>query len=152
MLTDAEMRQYENLVREADRREIKSFVSDKVFRLRRKVEATVRPMDCIWVRKWKTRPTSECKGEVKSRLVVRGFLDPQKRHVSRYSSTATRLSQRLLVSLSVEHHFELEQWDIGNAFLKGFSFKVMREMCQKFGITVPDVERHVFITLPGNVW
>ena len=46
----------------------------------------------------------------------------------------------------------MEQWDIGNAFLKGFSFKVMREMCGRFGITVPDVERQVFITVPGNVW
>ena len=56
------------------------------------------------------------------------------------------------MSLSVEHRFELERLDIGNAFLKGFSFKVMREICQKFGITVPDVERQVFITVPGNVW
>ena len=85
MLTDAELRQYENLVRDADRREIKSFVSDKVFSLRRKSDATVRSMDCIWVRKWKTRPSAKNKGEIKSRLVVRGFLDPQKRHVSRYS-------------------------------------------------------------------
>ena len=25
-------------------------------------------------------------------------------------------------------------------------------MCQRFGITVPDVERQVFITVPGGVW
>ena len=56
------------------------------------------------------------------------------------------------MSLSVEHRFDVEQWDIGNAFLKGFSFKVMREMCQRFGITVPDVERQVLITVPGGVW
>ena len=62
------------------------------------------------------------------------------------------MSRRILVSLAVEHGLELEQWDIGNAFLKGFSFDVMRQMCQKFGITVPDVERQVVITVPGNVW
>ena len=28
----------------------------------------------------------------------------------------------------------------------------MRQICQKFGITVPDVERQVTITVPGNVW
>ena len=104
------------------------------------------------MRKRKQRPTQHHRGEVKSRLVVRGFLDPQKRHVARYSGTATRLSQRLLVSLAVEHGFDLEQWDIGNAFLTGFSFKVMRQMCQKFGITVPDVERRVTITPCGEVW
>ena len=115
MMTDAEMRQHEDLVREADHKEIKSFVSDKVFRLRRRAEATVRPVDCIWVRKWKTRPSKGVRGEVKSRLVVRGFLDPQKRHVSRYASTARRLSQRLLVSLSVEHRFDVEQCGINTA-------------------------------------
>ena len=100
---------------------------------------------CRGLRKWKGK-------EVKSRLVVRGFRDPQKAMVARYSSTATRLSQRLLCSLAVENNFGLEQWDIGNAFLKGFSFDKMREMCTLFGITVPDVERKVWITVPGNVW
>ncbi len=28
----------------------------------------------------------------------------------------------------------------------------MRLMCQKFGIAVPDVEREVYIAVPGNVW
>ena len=145
MLTEQDLRDYSDLVYEADLKEIQSFVSDKVFKLCQRTSAKQRPMSCLWVRKRKG-------DEVKARPCVRGFLDPQKRHVSRYSSTATRLSQRLLVSLSVEHHFELEQWDIGNAFLKGFSFKVMREMCPKFGITVPDCARQVFITVPGNVW
>ena len=57
-----------------------------------------------------------------------------------------------MVSLAVEYEFDLEQWDIGNAFLKGFSFAMMKTMCQKFGITVPDVERKVYITPPGNAW
>ena len=28
----------------------------------------------------------------------------------------------------------------------------MREVCQRFGMTVPDVEPQVFITVPDNVW
>ena len=102
-------------------------------------------MSCLWLRKWKGE-------EVRSRLVVRGFLDPQKKMVARYSSTATRLSQRLLCSLVVENDFELEQWEIVNAFLKICSFDRMRGMCALFGITVPDGGRRVWITVPGNVW
>ena len=79
-------------------------------------------------------------------------MDQQKKMVARYSSTASRLSQRLLCSIAVENEFDVEQWDIGNAFLKGFSFDKMREMCTKFGITIPDVERRVCIKVPGNVW
>ena len=113
MLSQEELHTHEALVREADAREVKSFIDDKVFKLVRRDAVNIRTMDCIWVRKSKRKPTPKDRGEIKSRLVVRGFLDPQKRHVSRYSSTATRLSQRLLVSLVVEHRFELEQWSIG---------------------------------------
>ena len=98
MLTSDELRQHEGFVREADKREMKSFVDDKVFRLIKREESSVRTMDCLWIRKWKRRPSANDHGEVKSRLVVRGFLDPQKRHVAKYSSTATRLSQRCLVT------------------------------------------------------
>ena len=144
MLSEADLAKHEQLVREADMREIKSFVDDKVFRvaLRSQAKST---MSCLWLRKWKG-------AEVKSRLVVRGILAPQKKMVARYSSTATRLSQRLLCSLAVENQFELELWGIGNAFLKGFSFDKMNELCTMFGITVPDVERKVWITVPGTVW
>ena len=109
MLTTDELFRHSALVQAADEWEIKSFVDDKVFQLIRRQDAPVRPMDCLWVRKWKRKPTANDPGEVKSRLVVRGFLDPQKRHVSRYSGTATRLSQRMLVSLAVAHGLELEQ-------------------------------------------
>ena len=114
MLSPEDLVKYKDLVREADEKEIKAFVSDKVFKVVPLKDATNK-MNCLWLRTWK--------GDiVKSRLVVRGFLDKQKKMVSRYSSTASRLSQRLLCSLAVENDFDLEQWDIGNAFLKGFSF------------------------------
>ncbi len=62
--------------------------------------------------------------------MVRRFLYPQKAHAFRYSGTATKLSRRLLVSLAVGNDLDLEQWEIGNAFLKGFSFELMRRLCQ----------------------
>ena len=56
------------------------------------------------------------------------------------------------MSLSVEHRLDVEQWGIGNAFLKGFMLKVMREVCQRVGITMPVVESQVFIAVVGVVW
>ena len=78
MLTTDELFRHSALVQAADEREIKSFVDDKVFQLIRRQDAPVRPMDCLWVRKWKRKPTANDPGEVKSRLVVRGFLDSQR--------------------------------------------------------------------------
>ena len=44
--------------------------------------------------KWKRRPTKGDPGEVKSRLVVRGFLDPQKKHVDRTKRDEAKLLYR----------------------------------------------------------
>ena len=67
----------------------------------------------------------------------------RRKTVARYSSTATRLSQILLCSLAVENEFELEQWDIGNAFLKGFSFEVLNAEAAP-----GSVRRAAYFTLP----
>ena len=95
MLSHEDLHKYEHLVREADARGINSFVDDKVFQVTPRPHAD-NTMSCLWFRKWKGQ-------DINSRLVVRGFLNPQKKMVARYSSTATRLSQRLLCSLAVEH-------------------------------------------------
>ena len=64
MLTEAEVREFDALVREADMREVKSFVDDEVFRTDKRQNANVRPMDCLWIRKWKRRPAKNDKDEV----------------------------------------------------------------------------------------
>ena len=73
MLSEEDLRKHEKLVREADMKEIKSFVDDKVFKvaLRSQAKST---MSCLWLRKWKGK-------EVKSRLVVRGSLDLSLIHI-----------------------------------------------------------------------
>ena len=51
----------------------------------------------------------------KSRLCIRHFLDPQGTLVPTEYSTASRFSQRPLLSLASMFRFSLESWDVGNA-------------------------------------
>ena len=84
---------------------------------------TYKPIDAIWVRKWKWYLVDGKRiRKVKSRLCARGFLDAQAQQLPTGATTATKLSQRLLVSLSVLLGFKLETWDVSGAFLKGFPF------------------------------
>ena len=86
----------------------------------------------------------------KSRLCARGCLDSQKELLSTRSTTATRLSQRMLLSTAANSSWEIESWDVSGAFLKGLSFDKVREILQSKGITTP-VQR-VAVMAPANVW
>ena len=105
-------------------------------------------MDAIWVRKWKRMPDGKL--EIKSRLCLRGYLDPQKDMLSSRATTATRLSQRLLISMSVLLDFDIGSLDVSTAFLKGFSWKKLEETLRKKGLEA--VSRVVLFEPPANVW
>ena len=134
----------------SDRAELKQFIDEKVFK---KVLLTDLPVetalvDATWVRKFKR--TSNKTLKAKSRLCARGFLDPQKEELPTRSTTATRLSQRLVLSIAATHSFSVRSWDVSGAFLKGLTFRRIQEILQKKGISVPD--RKVAIIPPPNVW
>ena len=66
------------------------------------------------------------------------------------ATTATKLSQKLLVSLANIFDLKIETWDVSGAFLKGFPFPKVREhLRQKGHVTV---KRDVSIRPPDNVW
>ncbi len=150
ILTEEDLWWYEAEVIAADRKEVANFMHFKAFKCCRVSDARKRPLSCVWVRRWKRMPDGTF--EIKSRLCVRGFLGPRRHQLSRHSSTATRLSEKLVVSNSVNNDFELESWDIGAAFLQGASFENMKNMCKELGIPTPDLNREVWITVPENVW
>lgn len=106
-------------------------------------------IDAKWVRKWKRMPDKKLK--VKSRLCARGCLDQQKAMLTTRSTTATRLSQRILVSQAARKKGKtMESWDIGGAFLKGMDFKTIQKTLQKKGMSSPN--RKVILFPPLNVW
>ncbi|CAJ1430110.1 unnamed protein product, partial [Effrenium voratum] len=134
-------------VEAADLKEIEQFVNEGAFTKIHRSAWTddMVFVDAIWVRKYKR--LSDRKRIVKSRMCARGFLDKQKDQLATRSTTATRLSQRLLLSQAAMNGFELESLDVAGAFLKGFTFEKIHR--QK-GITTPT--RKVVIFPPANVW
>lgn len=94
-------------VNAADLAEVKQFVDEGAFEKihKSKITADMVVVDARWVRKKKRYPDRSIR--IKSSLCARGFLDQQKNLLTTRSTTATRLSQRILVKLL--HHGE-EVW------------------------------------------
>ena len=134
---------------QSDRAELKQFIDEKVF-VKVKLDQLPKEVvlvDATWVRKYKRTD----KGlKPKSRLCARGFLDPMKSELPTRSTTATRLSQRLVLSMAATHQLEVTSWDISGAFLKGFSFERIRQILRQRGVSSPP--RRVVIVPPANVW
>ncbi|CAE7557756.1 RE2, partial [Symbiodinium sp. CCMP2456] len=130
-------------VEEADAAEIKQFVETSSFQKMHVNSLTSETViiDSVWVRKWK---------KVKSRLCARGCFDKQKDLLTTRSTTATRLSQRIVLSVSANEDLDAESWDISGAFLKGLTFERVRELLKARGVTSP--VRKVVIVAPANVW
>ena len=92
----------------SDKAELKQFVDEKVFGkvLLDDLPQGTALVDATWVRKFKrTGRTANKTLKAKSRLCARGFLDPQKEELPTRSTTATRLSQRLVLSVASTHSF-----------------------------------------------
>ena len=74
-------------------------------------------MSSRWVVQWKQLPSGEY--TIKARLVVRGFEDPQGYGTETYSPTASRMGQRVLLSIATLEGWDVVSLDIGTAFLQG---------------------------------
>ena len=104
-------------------------------------------VDGVWVRRRKDRK----KGIIRSRCCGRGFLDRQKTCIDRHSSTASRLSHKLLCSMAMQLDFKLEAWDISSAFLQGRKFSEISQRAAELGHEVR-AHRRVWFRPPANVW
>ena len=150
VLTEGDLTKHWHDFEVSDAAEIKQFVDEKAFTKIHvtKVTDNMTVVDCTWVRKYKRMPDGTRKA--KSRLCARGFLDPQRHDMPTRSTTATRLSQRLVLSMCTIYNMIMESWDISGAFLKGFSFEKVRQLLLKKGIHSP--VRQVALIPPANVW
>ena len=137
------------LVEESDAKEVAQFVDEKAFepvRLRDAPEGTV-IVDGTWVRRWTWKLGKRI---VKSRMCARGCFDPQKDFLATRSTTASRLSQRILISTAALMGEDPESWDVSGAFLKGLTFDRIRAILLSQGIKTPI--RSVILVPPFNVW
>ena len=148
-LTDRDLAELWPQVEAGDRKELESFVTHDVFQLMKKTNAWTSVLDAVWVRKKKRQPDGTL--VVKCRLCIRGFLDPQKWFLPTRATTASRMSQRMLLSIAALMGWDVESLDVGNAFLQGFSFEMMTEALKKRGLK-PVENRQVLLEPPANVW
>ncbi|CAE7659853.1 unnamed protein product [Symbiodinium microadriaticum] len=66
------------------------------------------------------------------------------------STTATRLSQRIVLSTAATNEMDCESFDVSGAFLKGFMFEKIRQILRSKGVVSP--VRNVVVIPPANVW
>ena len=150
VLTDEDLCQHWHEFEVADEAELRQFIQEKAVTKVHKTKVTddMVVVDCTWVRKFKRM--SDGSRKATSRLCARGFLDPQRYDMPTRSTTATRLSQRLVLSMCTLYNMTMESWDISGAFLKGFSFERVRQLLQRKGISTP--VRVVAVVPPANTW
>ena len=115
-------------VDEADGKEIGQFVAEDAFEPKRLSELppNCAVIDGIWVRKWKR--SADLKRVVKSRMCVRGCHDPWKSMMNNRSSTATRLSQRLILVAAANNNDDVESWDVAGGLPEGADLQGTVEM------------------------
>ena len=122
-LTASDMKLHAKEVEAALRKEIKSFVDNKTFKVNLR-SACPNICSSKWVMKWKLVGGIRV---IKARLTVRGFEDLAT-DLSTFASTASRWGQRLILSVCVQRAWDLFTVDISVAFLQGLSFDELATM------------------------
>ena len=118
LLTADEMRENAEACLDAMFRELKTWHDLKCFSRKRRSEA-VCTIDTRWVFKWKY---VDGKRTIRARLTLRGFKEFGADNQSNFAATATKWSQRLIVSECVLRSWCLASTDISKAFLQGVSY------------------------------
>ena len=119
LLTADEVRDHAAEVTKAILSELRTWQSFKCFKRRARVEAPC-IIDAKWVYKWKY-----VQGEriIRARLCLRGFKETGADDQTNFASTASRFSQKLLVSECVLRGWVLASSDVPKAFLQGVSYE-----------------------------
>ena len=123
LLTKEELLEHADAVVQATIDELKTWQGFDCFQRRQRSEAPC-VIDVKWVHKWKLVKGKRC---IRARLCLRGFKESGADYQSNYSATASRFSQRLLVSECVLREWSLASSDVPKAFLQGVSYQELAE-------------------------
>ena len=122
-LTPQDIKENAAMVREACLAEVRAFQDNKTYEVADKSSCS-NVCTSRWVLRWKL---VDGKRIVKARLTIRGFQDMQD-NMSTYASTASRWTQRLVLSVAVQRLWRLFVADISTAFLQGMSFTELAKL------------------------
>jgi len=135
ILTPQETKDHWPEVIAAMKKELETWVKLKC--ISRKPRDTARNViDVRWVLKWKqdaetqaADSTVESRKEwvIRARLCLRGFKDLDAKGLDSYAGTASRYTQRILVSEAVLRKWHLATTDISKAFLQGVTYEELAE-------------------------
>ncbi|CAE7203568.1 RE1 [Symbiodinium sp. CCMP2592] len=123
LLTQDEVRLHAAEVTQAVLNELKTWQSFKCFARKPRSQCSC-IIDAKWVYKWKY-----VKGvrTIRARLCLRGFKESGADDQSNFATTASRFSQRLLVSECVLRGWVIASSDVPKAFLQGVSYDELAE-------------------------
>ena len=127
LLTEQEIKNHSSEVLQAMLDELNTWNGFRCFKRINK-EETKCIIDTKWVLKWKLKGGVR---HIRARLCLRGFKESGCDDDTNYSATASRLSQRLLVSEAVLRSWTLASTDIPKAFLQGVSYQELSESTNK---------------------
>ena len=119
LLTKEEMKTHSAECLDAVQAELQTWKDLKCFTRRPRCEAPT-IIDTKWVFKWKHIGGAR---KIKARLTLRGFKESGADEQSNYAATATKWSQRLIVSECVLRKWHLASTDISKAFLQGVTYQ-----------------------------
>jgi hypothetical protein len=119
-LTAADVRKYWPLVEEAIRKECAAFQSMGTYELQLR-EGAKNVCSSRWVHRFKIIDGVR---SVKSRLTIRGFEDLSAGSEN-YAGTATRWSQRVIISVAIQKSWRIFITDVSTAFLRSMTFEQM---------------------------
>lgn len=142
-LTKEDEKTYHKEVDEAKEKEIRNYCVHSAIRCILASGKEWNILSATWVLTFKIDTTTG-KWIVKARLCLRGFQDLQGKDVLKYSPTASRVGQRLLISTSVLRAWELISIDISAAFLQGLPMSTVK--------TRTGEDRVVWCRPPKDVW
>ena len=151
VLTAQDIKTHWEAVQEACRSEIQSFKDHGTYEVKR---ATDCPNTCSskWVFRFK-----EINGKkaVKARLTVRGFEDLA-RDMQCFSATASRWTQKVILSVAVQRGWELMMADVATAFLQGMTFQELSALqgtpVRQVAFRPPKGSEHWFQKLEGTAY
>ena len=127
LLTPEEIHDNASSVTQAILDELKTWQGYKCFRRRPRAESPC-VIDVRWVYKWKF-----VKGErkIRARLCLRGFKETGADDQSNFSATASRFSQKTIVSECVLREWTIASSDVPKAFLQGVSYEELSQATQR---------------------
>eukprot|EP00439_Symbiodinium_sp_Y106_P057262 s2270_g8.t1 len=127
LLTKEEQVEHADAVLQAITNELQTWKGFNCFERRARSQSPC-VIDAKWVLKWKWIKGERC---IRARLCLRGFRETGADDQSNYAATASRFSQRLLVSECALRGWTLASSDVPKAFLQGVSYEELAQTTQQ---------------------